>query len=50
MIISRRKIKDKISEERRYYITSIEPNVAFFEKGVRGHWLIESALPAQGEH
>jgi predicted transposase YbfD/YdcC len=43
MIISRRTIKDTISEERRYYITSIEPNVALFEKGVRGHWLIENS-------
>ena len=43
MAISRRTINGKISEERRHFIASIEPDVALFEKGVRGHWSIENS-------
>jgi predicted transposase YbfD/YdcC len=43
MVISRRTINGKISEEKRHFIASIEPDVALFEKGVRGHWSIENS-------
>ena len=43
MVISRRTVKSQVSEERRHFITSTPPNVALFEKGVRGHWLVENS-------
>jgi predicted transposase YbfD/YdcC len=43
MVIARRTINDKVSEERRHFITSIAPDVTLFEKGVRGHWSIENS-------
>ena len=43
MVISRRTVKGKVSEERRHFITSTLPDVALFEKGVRGHWYIENS-------
>lgn len=44
MVESTREIKGKKSVERRYYITSIEPNAKLFEKAIRGHWGIENNL------
>lgn len=35
------KKKDKKVKERRYYISSLEPEINLFEKSVRGHWGIE---------
>jgi predicted transposase YbfD/YdcC len=32
----------KTTVERRYYICSLEPDIQFFAKAVRGHWAIES--------
>jgi predicted transposase YbfD/YdcC len=43
MVISRRTINDKTSEERRYFIGSIEADVLLFEQAVRGHWSIENS-------
>jgi len=43
MVTSRRTANGKTSEEKRYFITSIEPEVRLFEKGVRGHWSIENS-------
>jgi predicted transposase YbfD/YdcC len=43
MVISRRTINNKTSEERRYFISSIEADVLLFEQAVRGHWSIENS-------
>ena len=44
VVVSKRKIGDKTSEERRLYITSLESNVKKFAQGVRGHWGVENNL------
>lgn len=44
LVESSRKIKGKITIERRYYITSIEKDVKTFAQGVRSHWGIENKL------
>jgi predicted transposase YbfD/YdcC len=43
MVITRRTVGPKVSEERRYFIASIQPDVELFERGVRGHWHIENS-------
>lgn len=37
-----REIGDKLSTERRYYLTSLPADAALFAKAVRGHWAIEN--------
>ncbi len=44
MVESERRVGDKISIEKRYYISSLENNVKTFSKAVRGHWGIENSL------
>jgi predicted transposase YbfD/YdcC len=43
MVIARRTVGEKVSEERRHFIASIKPDVELFERGVRGHWAIENS-------
>jgi predicted transposase YbfD/YdcC len=43
-IDSKREIKGKVSEETRYYISSIEANPKKILTAVRGHWSIENNL------
>lgn len=42
MVISRRTQHEKTSEEKRFFITSITPDVALFERATRGHWMVEN--------
>jgi predicted transposase YbfD/YdcC len=44
MVESERQIGDKISKEKRYFITSIDSNAKSFRKAVRKHWRIENSL------
>lgn len=44
MVISKRRIKDKESEESRYYITSSRMGVTEAALAVRRHWAIENGL------
>lgn len=43
-ITSRRTIKDKTTEERRFYISSLEPTAELAGRIVRSHWTIETRL------
>ena len=38
------KAKGVISSERRFYITSLAPNVEIIARAIRGHWAIENSL------
>ena len=44
MIESTREIAGKVSTERRFYITSMEPNARQINQSVRNHWSIENQL------
>lgn len=44
MVESTRQIKNKITTETRYYISSLPANVTRFSNAVRGHWGIENSL------
>jgi len=44
MVESERHIKDKISIEKRYYISSLKSDVRKFSYAARGHWGIENNL------
>ena len=44
MVESTRTVGGKTSVERRFYISSLEPDVANFARAVRGHWAIENTL------
>ncbi len=44
MVTSKREIKDKISTETRYYISSLLPNPEKAAKAIREHWGIENSL------
>ena len=44
MVESTRTVGGKMSVERRFYITSLEPDAAHFARAVRGHWAIENTL------
>lgn len=44
MVESTRTVGGKVSVEQRYYITSLEADVANFARAVRGHWAIENTL------
>lgn len=46
-VISERKEKNKISIERRYYITSLDANGQRLGKAIKGHWGIENNLHRQ---
>lgn len=43
-VTSERKIKNKLSKENRYYITSLPPYAQKLGKIIRGHWGIENSL------
>lgn len=43
-MVSARIIKDKITTETRYYISSQKKNAAFFSTAIRSHWGIENSL------
>lgn len=38
------KNKGRISEETAYFITNLDEEASFFNKGIRGHWKIENSL------
>jgi predicted transposase YbfD/YdcC len=42
LVEATREIGDKVSVERRYYLSSLPQDVALFAKAVRGHWAIEN--------
>lgn len=44
MVESERQIGDKITKERRYYISSLASNAKLFGEAVRRHWGIENSL------
>jgi predicted transposase YbfD/YdcC len=44
MVESVRKMEDKITTERRFYICSIEADARKFARAVRSHWSIENSL------
>ena len=44
MVQCRRTVHGKTSVERRYYISSLEPNAGLFAKAVRSHWGIENKV------
>ncbi|MBF0549716.1 MAG: ISAs1 family transposase [Deltaproteobacteria bacterium] len=44
MVESERHIGDKITAEKRYYISSIDNDAQMFAKAVRSHWGIENSL------
>lgn len=44
MVTSTRETREKTTTESRYYISSLEPNVAILAKAIRGHWGIENSL------
>lgn len=44
MVVSKRRVKDKETEESRYYITSSSMNVTEAALAVRRHWSIENGL------
>ena len=43
-ISSKRTIGDKVEREKRYYISSIEPNAQLLSESIRSHWAIENSL------
>jgi predicted transposase YbfD/YdcC len=42
MVKSRREVQDKVSDERRFYISSLPLNVEAASAAIRGHWGVES--------
>jgi len=42
LVEATREIGDKVSVERRYYLSSLPRDIALFAKAVRGHWAIEN--------
>lgn len=44
MVECRRSVGTKTTKERRYYISSLEPDAALFAHAVRGHWTVENSL------
>lgn len=44
MVESERTVRGKTTIERRYYISSLEKDVALFAKAVRSHWGIENSV------
>ncbi|MBM9536804.1 ISAs1 family transposase, partial [Desulfobulbus alkaliphilus] len=44
IVVSRREVNGKQSEEHRYYISSLENDAKGFAKAIRAHWGIENSL------
>lgn len=44
MVKSRRELKDKVTEDTRFYIASLEPDAKKLFSAIRQHWGIENAL------
>jgi predicted transposase YbfD/YdcC len=44
MVESIREIQDKVTSERRFYISSMAPNAKNHARAIRGHWSIENTL------
>ena len=44
MVEAERHIEDQVSIERRYYLSSLTPDITQFAHAVRGHWGIENSL------
>jgi len=44
IVEAERHVGDQISVERRYYLSSLEPDVARFGGAARGHWGIENSV------
>jgi len=44
MVEAERHVGDQISVERRYYLSSLEPDVTRFGEAARGHWGIENSV------
>lgn len=44
MVESKREIGDRVEEEKRYYITSLKPEVKAISHAIRRHWGIENKL------
>jgi predicted transposase YbfD/YdcC len=44
MVESIREIQNKVTTERRFYISSMEPNANNHARAIRGHWSIENTL------
>lgn len=44
MVEAERHVGDRVSVERRYYLTSLAPDVTRFAEAVRGHWGIENSV------
>lgn len=44
MILSRREVNDEISEERRYYLLSLEGNAKRASRCIRDHWGVENCV------
>jgi len=42
LVEATREVGDKVSVERRYYLSSLPRDIALFAKAVRGHWAIEN--------
>jgi predicted transposase YbfD/YdcC len=48
MVEAKRHVRNEISIERRYYITSLTGNAENFSKAVRAHWQIENGKNSEG--
>ena len=44
VVESLREIDGKVTQERRYYLSSLKLDVATFARAVRGHWGVENKL------
>lgn len=44
MVFSRREVQGKVSEEGRYYLSSMKADAKEFARAVRGHWGVENSL------
>ena len=44
MVFSRREVEGKVSEEFRYYLSSMRADGKEFSRAVRGHWRVENSL------
>lgn len=44
MVESKRTIKNKMTTEKRYYITSKNPDPEYLNNAIRSHWSIENKL------
>lgn len=44
MVESKREMKGKVSEEKRYYVSSLSVDAERFSEAARGHWSVENSL------